>query len=75
MNESVKVSRTLLNRLPHLIVAVKIEHIVDEVECILVVLHLCVQAGQVEAILEVILIDLAKILVAAGRDELLCKRQ
>jgi hypothetical protein len=36
----------------------------------LVVLDLGVEARQVEAVREVLLVDLAKVLVAAGRDEL-----
>lgn len=70
MNEPVKVPSRLFNLFPHLIVAVEVEDVRHEVERILVVLHLGIEAGQVEAIREVLLIDLAKVLVAAGGDEL-----
>lgn len=57
--------RTLLNRLPHLIVAVKIENIGDEIESVLVVLDLGVETCEVEAVGQVVLVDLAEVLIAA----------
>lgn len=65
MDQAVQVSRRLLNGLPHIIVAVEIENVGDEIERILIVLHLGVQPRQVEAVSEVVLVDLAKVLVAA----------
>ena len=65
MNQAVEVSSTLLNRLPHLIVAIEIENIGDEIERVLVVLHLSIQACKVEAVGQVILVDLAEVLIAA----------
>lgn len=62
--------RGLLDRLPHLIVAVKVEDIGDEIQCILVVLDLRVQPSQVEPIRKVILVDLAEIFVATRGNEL-----
>lgn len=57
-------------RLAHLVVAVEVEHIGYQVQRILVVLDLRVQTRQVEAVCQVLLVNLAKVLVAAGRDEL-----
>lgn len=59
-----------LDGLAHFIVAVEIKDIGDEVECILVILNFCVQAGEIEAICEVVLVDLAEILVSSGGYEL-----
>ena len=60
----------LLDLLPHVIVAVEVEGVGDEVQGVLVVLHLRVEARQVEAVRQVLLVDLAKVLVAAGGYEL-----
>lgn len=63
-------SGALLDGLSHLIVAVEVEDIGDEVQRILIVLYLCVEACKVEAVRQVVLIDLTEVLVAARRDEL-----
>lgn len=57
--------RRLLDRFAHLIVAVQVEHVGDKVERILVILDLGVQPRQVEAVSQVILVDLAEVLVAS----------
>jgi hypothetical protein len=54
----------LLYLLPHIIVAIKVEHIGYEVERILVVLNFGVEAREVEAVGEILLVDLAKVLVS-----------
>lgn len=60
----------LLDGLAHVIVTVEIEDVGDEVQRILIVLDLGVEACEVEAVRQVVLIDFAKVLVAARRDEL-----
>jgi hypothetical protein len=70
MYEAVEVARRLLNRLPHLVVTIQVEDICDEVEGILIVLNFGVQAGEVEPVCQVILVDFAKVLVPARRNEL-----
>lgn len=62
--------RRLLNLLPHIVVAVVVENIGDEIERILVVLDVCVQAREVEPVSQVVLVDFAKVFVAARGDEL-----
>lgn len=62
--------RIFLNLLPYLILALEIKHIRHKIQRILVVLHLLLQPGEVEAVRQVLLVDLAKVLVAAGGDEL-----
>lgn len=58
------------DRLAHLIIAVEIEDIVDEVEGVLVVVDFGVEASEVEAVGEILLVDLAEVFIAAGGDEL-----
>jgi hypothetical protein len=55
----------LLNLLAHIIVAIKVEDVGHEVERILVVLNFGIQTRQIEAIRQVLLVDLAKVLVAS----------
>lgn len=60
----------LFDGITHFVVAIEVKDIVDQVERVLIVVHFSVQACQVEAVGQVLLIDFAKVLVAAGRDEL-----
>lgn len=62
--------RRLLDCFPHVVVAVKVEHIGDEVERVLIVLDFGVEAREVEAVGQVLLVYLAEVLVAPGRYEL-----
>lgn len=59
-------SRGFLNLFPHLIVAVEVEDIGYEVERILVVLYFGVQAREVEAVGQVLFVNLAEVLVSSG---------
>jgi hypothetical protein len=70
MYQSIQMPRRLFNLFPHFIVAVKVEDVCYKVEGILVVLHFGVQAREVEAIGEVFFVDLAKVLISSGGDEL-----
>lgn len=70
MDETVQVPSRLLYCFPHVIVAVKVEDIRDEVEGVLVVLDLGVEPGQVEPIGDVVLVDFAKVFIASRGDEL-----
>lgn len=69
MNQAVQVSCRLLNLLADLVVAVKVEDVGDQVQGILIVLDLRLQTRQVETVGQVLLIDLAKVLVTARGDE------
>lgn len=64
MHQPVKVASALLDLLPHVVVDLHVEDVGHQVERILVVLHFCVQSGQVEAVRKVILVNLAKVFVA-----------
>ena len=57
--------RRFLNRFSHIIVAVEVEHIRHKVERMLVVLHFRVQACEVEAVRQVLFVNLAEVLVPA----------
>lgn len=70
MHQSVEVACALLDLLPHVVVDLHVENVGYQVEGILVVLHFCVQSSQIEAICEVVLVDLAEVFIAACRYEL-----
>lgn len=70
MNQAVQVTRRFLNLLAQVIIRIEIENIRHEIERILIVGHLGVQAGQVEAIGQVFFVNLAEILIATRRNEL-----
>jgi hypothetical protein len=53
----------LLNLFAHIVVAVEVEHVGYEIECILVVLNFGVQTCEVEAIGEVFFVNLAEVFV------------
>lgn len=53
-----------LDLLTHLIIAVEVEDIGDKVESILVVLNVSVEAGEVEAVGQIVFIDLAEVFIA-----------
>ena len=55
-----------LDLLAHIIVAVEIEDIRDKIESVLVVLDIGVEAGEVEAVGEVVFVDFAEVFVATG---------
>lgn len=55
----------LFDLLPHVIVAVEVEHVGDEIECILVVLDLGIQTGEVEPVCEIFFVDFAEIFVSS----------
>lgn len=70
MYQAIQVPCRLFNGFPHVIVAVEVEYICDEVERVLVVLNFGVQTSQVEAVGEVVFVDFAKVFIASGGDEL-----
>ncbi len=60
----------LLNGLAHVVFAVEVEHVSNQVEGVLVVVDFGVQTRQVEAVSEVLFVDFAEVFVATGGDEL-----
>lgn len=65
MHKSVEMPSTLLYLLSHVVVHLHIEDIGDQVERILIVLHLSIQSSQIESIREVVFVDFAEVLIAA----------
>ncbi|KAI4141541.1 MAG: hypothetical protein LQ341_003499 [Variospora aurantia] len=65
VHQSVEVAGRLLDLLPHVVIAVKVEDIGDKVEGVLVVLDVGVEAGEVEAVGQILLVNLAEVFVAA----------
>lgn len=61
----------LLDVLPHFIVTFQVEDVSDQFKRVLVVIKVGIKSCQIEAVGEVIFIDLAKVFVASRRDELL----
>lgn len=56
----------LLDLLSHVVVAVDVKDIHDQIECMLIVVHFGVEASQVESIIEIFFVDFTKVFVAAG---------
>jgi hypothetical protein len=70
MDKAIEMTGRLFDLLPQIIIGVEVEDIGHEIERILIVRDLGVQTSQVEAIRQVILVDLAEILISSGRDKL-----
>lgn len=65
----------LFNLLAHVVIAIKVEDVGDKVESILIVLDIGVETSEIEAVSQVVFVNLAEILVAAGGDELGYRRK
>ena len=70
MNQTIEMPRTLLDLLAHIIIDLHVKDIGHEIQRILIVLHFRIEARKIEPICQIILVDLAEVLVAPGRDEL-----
>lgn len=70
VHQAIEMPCGLLDLLPHVVIAVKVEDIRHQIQRILIVLHFCVQARKVEAIRQVLFVNLAEVLVASRGDEL-----
>lgn len=64
----------LLDLLPQIIVGIKVENVGHQVQSILVVGDLSVQAREVESVCQIILIDFAEVFISSRRDKLNDKR-
>ena len=54
-----------LDLLSHIIVAVQVKDISDEVESVLIVLHIGIESSKVETVCEVVFVNLAKVFIAS----------
>lgn len=75
MHQPVEMTSGFLNLLAHVIIAIKVEDVGDKVKSILIVLDVGVEAGEIEAVGQVVFVNLAEILVAAGGDKLEHRRK
>lgn len=65
MDQAVEMSCGLFDLLSHVVFAIQIEDIGDQVEGILVVLDVGVEARKVEAVGQVVFVDLAEVFIAS----------
>ena len=70
MHKPIQMPRGLLDLLAHIVIDFHIKHIRHEIQSVLVILNFRIKASQVEAVRQIILVDFAEVLVAAGGDEL-----
>jgi hypothetical protein len=70
MDQAIEMTSGLFNLFAKVVVGVQIEDVRDQVHSVLVILHLGVETGKIETVQEVLLINLAKVLIATRRDEL-----
>ena len=70
MDQAVKVPCRFLNLLSHIVVTIQVKHISDKVEGILIILDIGVEPCKIEAVCEIVFVNLAEIFVASRRDEL-----
>ena len=57
--------RRFLDLLSHIIIAVQVKHISDEVEGVLIVLDIGIESSKVETVGEVVFVNLAKVFIAS----------
>ena len=70
VNKAVEMAGRLFDCFAHVVFTVKVEDVCDEIESILVVLNLGVETSEIETVCQVLLVDLAEVLVSTGRNEL-----
>lgn len=70
MDKTIEMTGRLFDLLSQIIIGIEVEDIGHKVERILIVGDLSVQTSQVEAIRQVVLVNLAEILISSGRDKL-----
>ena len=70
VHKAIKMSGRLFYRFSHLIIAVEIKDIGHKIQRILVVLDIGIQSSQIEAVCQVVFVDLAKVFVATRGYEL-----
>lgn len=71
MYQAIQMASGLFDLLPHVVITVEVENVGDEVERILIILDLGVKPSEIEAIGQILLIDVAEVLIPARRDKLL----
>lgn len=70
MNEAVEVTGRAFNFLTHLVIAIVIKDVSDQVQSVLVMLNVDIETCKIEAVGDIVFVDLAKVFVATGCNEL-----
>lgn len=70
VHKAIEMPRTLLNLFAHVVINFHVEDIRDEIEGVLVVLYFRIEPSQVEAVRQVVFVDLAEVFISTRRDEL-----
>lgn len=70
MDQSVKMSCAFLDLLSHVVFHFHVEDVRDQIECILIVLHFCIESSEIESVRQVILVDFAEVFIPPRRYEL-----
>lgn len=70
MHQAVERPCRLLNLFPHLIVTVHVENVSHKVKSVLIVRNICVESSQVEAVREIVFVDITEVFVSPRRNEL-----
>lgn len=60
----------LLNLITHIIIAVEVKDVSDEIKSVLVVLDVSIESRQVEPVREVVFVNFAIVFIASRRNEL-----
>ena len=66
MNQTVQMAGRLLDRFAHVIFAIQVKDVCDEVESVLVVLDFGVEASEVESVCEVLFVYFTEVLISTG---------
>lgn len=65
MNQSIKMSGGFFYLLSHIVVAVEVKHVGNQIKGILIVLNLSVESSKVEPVREVFFVDLTEVFIAS----------
>jgi hypothetical protein len=60
----------LLDLFAQVVIRIKVKHVCYQIQSILVIWYLGVESSKVEAVSQILFVDLAKIFVPTGRDKL-----
>src|SRR5690606_2024445 len=69
MHQTVKMPCTLVDLFPHFILAIHIKNIRHKIQRMVVVENFVLQAREVEAVRQILFVNLAEVFVATGRKE------
>ena len=65
MDQPIQMSCRLLNRLPHIIFAIQVEYIRDEVQSMLIVVDFGLKPSEVETVSQIFFVYLAEVFISS----------